>query len=67
MNPETEADIFDPALWPFHNQKWRLGDCRQREHDKCSGDCATCSGQVMPAIEIERFDPFAFFIPGGYA
>jgi hypothetical protein len=50
-----------------HNQKWMLGECRQKDHSLCSGNCRECDSRVLSPCEIEISDPFAFFMPIGAA
>jgi hypothetical protein len=58
MDPDLEYKTLQ-----FHNQKHMLGECRQRNHTLCGGDCLNCDSRVLPVEEIERFDPTFFFMP----
>ena len=60
------ADLKQLALeWQYHNQKWMLGECKQKDHSLCSGNCQECESRVISPAEIEISDPFAFFMPIG--
>ena len=57
------ADLNQLALeWQYHNQKWMLGECKQKDYSLCSGNCQECESRVISPAEIEISDPFAFFI-----
>lgn len=54
---------MDPTeFWHWHNNLWRAGLCRERDHDKCSGDCQTCASRVITIAEIEVATPDLCFV-----